>query len=233
MIEAAPRILGRVAASETADYFRALHGDRGVDLREGAALRRLVGSGTVEAAELEDGGKIACDLAIVGIGLLPRCAIAEAAGLTTEQGVAVDEYGRTSDPSVWAAGDCASMVIRGERQRIESVGNAIDMGAAVARNMMGADIPYDPKPWFWSDQYDTKLQIAGLNIGHDRVVVRSGEGKADISHWYYAGDELIAVDAINTGRVYMIGKRLIEAGKSPAPDLIADPATDLKSLLNA
>ena len=111
------------------------------------------------------------------------------------------------------------------------MGNAIDQAEAVARNIMGAETPYVPQPWFWSDQYDTKLQIAGLNTGYDRVYVRqAGEG---LSHWYYCGDRLVAVDAMNDSRAYMVGKRLIEAGKSPAPDLLTNAATDLKALLKA
>ena len=115
---------------------------------------------------------------------------------------------------------------------MESVGNAIDQAEVVAANLLGAETPYVAKPWFWSDQYDTKLQIAGLNTGYDRIVTRPGDGGA-ISFWYYRGDTLLALDAMNDARAYMIGKRLIEAGKSPDPVLIADPTADLKPLLKA
>jgi 3-phenylpropionate/trans-cinnamate dioxygenase ferredoxin reductase subunit len=113
--------------------------------------------------------------------------------------------------------------------RLESVGNAIDMGELVAENIMGAGRAYLPKPWFWSDQYDVKLQIAGLGTGFDEIVTRHGE--TAVSFWYYRGDKLLAIDAMNDPRAYMIGKRLIEAGKSPDPAALADPATDLKGLL--
>ena len=116
--------------------------------------------------------------------------------------------------------------------RLESVGNAIDMGELVADNIMGAGRDYVAKPWFWSDQYDVKLQIAGLNSGYDRIVVRDG-GDGPCSHWYYAGGTLLAVDAMNDSRAYMVGKRLIEAGKSPDPAAVGDPAGDLKALLKA
>ena len=109
--------------------------------------------------------------------------------------------------------------------------NAIDQAEAVAANILGANTPYEPKPWFWSDQYDLKLQIAGLGTGYDRIVARGGNGAQ--SFWYFAGDQLVAVDAINAPRDYMIGKRLIEMGKSPDPDAIADPVTDLKALLKS
>ena len=229
LVERDARILGRVAAPETADYFRALHQSHGVDIREGTDLTRLVGEPRVTGAEFADGTALEVDFVIVGIGIVPDTRHADALGLSTDNGIATDEMGRTSDPYIWAAGDCASFPSDGERLRLESVGNAIDMAEAVAANIMGAKTPYDPKPWFWSDQYDVKMQIAGLNTGYDRVVMR--DGGAARSHWYYAGDTLLALDAMNDPRAYMVGKRLIEAGKSPDPAAVADPATDLKSLL--
>lgn len=232
LVEMAPRILGRVAAAETADFFRALHHAHGVRILEGTGLTRLIGEGRVVAAELGDGQVIATDFVIFGGGVAPQTRLAEAAGLTIDNGIATDAMGRTSDPLIWAAGDCASFPWNGTRIRLESVGNAIDQAESVAANMLGADNPYVARPWFWSDQYDIKLQIAGLSRGHDRIVTRAGEGGA-LSFWYYAGEALLAVDALNDSRAYMIGKRLIEAGRSPDPALIADPATDLKPLLRA
>ncbi|MXQ09506.1 FAD-dependent oxidoreductase [Alphaproteobacteria bacterium GH1-50] len=230
LVEMADRILGRVAAPETSDYFRALHRGHGVDLREGCGLERLTGhDGRVTGAVLGDGTVIEVDFVIVGTGIRPDTRLAEAAGIVCENGIKVDEMGRTSAPGVWAAGDCAVFPWRDEMLRLESVQNAIDQAEAVAANMLGADAAYQPKPWFWSDQYDVKLQIAGLNTGYDRVVVRKADGA--VSHWYYAGDTLLAVDAMNAARDYMVGKRLIEAGRSPAPEALADPATDLKGLL--
>lgn len=229
LIEAAPRILGRVAAPETADFMRALHQRHGVEICEGLGLVRLTGEGHVTGADLADGSHIPVDFAIVGIGITPGQDLAEAAGLVIENGIRTDEEGRTSDPSIWAAGDCASFVYRGARIRLESVQNAIDQAEAVAANMLGAGKTYVPMPWFWSDQYDLKLQIAGLNTGYDRVVVR--EAGAARSHWYYRGETFLAVDAMNDPRGYMVGKRLLEAGKSPDPAAVADPATELKTLL--
>jgi 3-phenylpropionate/trans-cinnamate dioxygenase ferredoxin reductase subunit len=229
LIEMAPRILQRVAAPETSDYFRALHRAHGVDIREGVGLTRLLGDGQVIGAVLSDGSELACDLVIAGIGIVPATALAEAAGVEIENGIKTDEQGRTSDPLIWAAGDCASFPYRGGRIRLESVQNAIDQAETVAQNILGAGMPYQPQPWFWSDQYDVKLQIAGLNTGYDRVVVR--DSGAVRSHWYYAGDRLLAVDAMNDPRGYMIGKRLIAAGASPDPAVVGDPGKDLKSLL--
>lgn len=232
VVEAAPRILQRVAAPQTSDYFRKLHADHGVTIMEGTGLDRLLGGPAVTGARLADGREIATDIVIVGIGILPNSDLAEAAGLAIENGIRTDEFGRTSDPAIWAAGDCASFPHPGGRIRLESVGNAIDQAECVAANLLGAGQAYVAKPWFWSDQYDTKLQIAGLNAGYDHIATRQGEAGA-VSFWYYQGDRLLAVDAMNDGRAYMIGKRLIEAGKSPAPAVIADPATDLKALLKA
>ncbi|MDA0923996.1 MAG: FAD/NAD(P)-binding oxidoreductase [Proteobacteria bacterium] len=229
LIEMAPRILQRVAAPETSDYFRALHSAHGVDIREGVGLTRLVGAGHVTGAILSDGVELPCDMVIVGIGIAPDTALAEAAGLMIDNGIATDAQGRTSDPAIWAAGDCASFPYRGVRIRLESVQNAIDQAEMVAHNILGANEPYHPEPWFWSDQYDVKLQIAGLNTGYDSVVLR--DAGAARSHWYYAGDRLLAVDAMNDPRGYMIGKRLIAAGISPDPVVVADTAQDLKPLL--
>jgi 3-phenylpropionate/trans-cinnamate dioxygenase ferredoxin reductase subunit len=232
LVEASDRILQRVASPETSAYFRDLHKAHGVDLREGTGLVRLTGTDRVTGAELSDGSTVEADMVIVGIGIAAASDLAEAAGLDIDNGIAVNAQGQTSDPSIWAAGDCASFPHQGTQMRLESVGNAIDMGELVADNILGKTRDYVAKPWFWSDQYDCKLQIAGLNSGYDRVVVRdSGDGV--LSHWYYAGDQLLALDAMNDPRAYMVGKRLIEAGKSPSPEAVGDAGTDLKALLKA
>ena len=231
LVEMAERILQRVAAPETSNYFRELHSSHGVDLREGIGLDRLIGEDAVEGARLTDGSELDVDFVIVGVGIAPASGLAIAAELIIENGIKVDAYGRTSDPHIWAAGDCASFPYRDTRIRLESVPNAIDQAEVVAENIMGAAKDYVAKPWFWSDQYDVKLQIAGLNTGYDRVVTRR-TGDA-VSFWYYAGATLLAVDAANDPRGYMIGKRLIEAGKSPSPEVIAEPETDMKALLKA
>lgn len=230
VLEMAPRILARVAAPETSDAIRALHQAHGVTILEGTGLSRINGTTRVTSVTLSDGRELPADFVIAGIGILPATALAEEAGLTLDNGIAVDAQGRTSDPAIWAAGDCASFPWRGGRLRLESVQNAIDQAELVARNILGAQLDYVPVPWFWSDQYDMKLQIAGLNTGYDRVVVREAPAR---SHWYFAGDTLLAVDALGDPRAFMLGKRLLEAGRSPDPAALADPATDLKSLLAA
>lgn len=230
LIEAAPRILGRVAAAETADMIRALHLAHGVRILEGTGISRITGSDRATGVALTDGRELPADLIVTGIGVLPETDLAQTAGLALDNGIATDALGRSSDPAIWAAGDCASFPWQGGRLRLESVGNAIDMAEAVADNILGAHTPYQPKPWFWSDQFDAKLQIAGLGTGHDRIVTRPGDGQHGGSVWYFRDGRLIAVDALNDARAYMIGKRLIESGRSPATDAIAT-ATDLKALL--
>ncbi|MEP0961472.1 MAG: FAD-dependent oxidoreductase [Roseobacter sp.] len=232
LVEMADRILQRVAAPQTSDYFRDLHCSHGVDLREGVGLERLLGDGAVTGAKLSDGSELDLDFAIIGVGITPATGLAEHAGLTLENGIATDAKGRTSDPRIWAAGDCASFPHNGGRIRLESVPNAIDQAEIIAENIMGADKEYVAKPWFWSDQYDVKLQIAGLNTGYNHVVSRIGQGQT-ASFWYYQNDTLLAVDAMNDPRAYMIGKRLIEAGKTADPQIIVDVQADLKPLLKA
>ncbi len=231
LVEMAERILQRVAAPETSDYFRALHHDHGVDIRECVGLERLLGDDHVTGAVLTDGTMLEIDFAVVGVGITPATILAESAGIDVGNGITTDSHGRTSDPHIWAAGDCASSLFHGQTIRLESVGNAIDQAEVVAVNIAGGDQPYTPKPWFWSDQYDCKLQIAGLNMGYTDVYVRKGDAPGIQSNWYYNGATLLAVDAMNDPRNYMIGKRLIEAGRSPDPALITDPATDMKALL--
>ena len=214
LLEMAPRILHRVAAPQTSDYFRDLHRRMGVDIREGSGLSRLTGMERVTGALQADGTELEVDLAL-------------------DDGIAVDKKGRTSDPVIWAAGDCTSFPFKGRRIRLESVQNAVDHAGLVAENMLGADKDYLPVPWFWSDQYDVKLQIAGLNSGYDRVIVRNGPKAGAVSHWYFADGNLLAVDAMNDPRSFMVGKRLLEHGVSVSPAAIADSAVNLKNLLPA
>ncbi|MEZ5933734.1 MAG: FAD-dependent oxidoreductase [Alphaproteobacteria bacterium] len=232
LIEAAERLLQRVAAKETADYFRTLHSARGVTIREGAGIERLSpedGGGL--AAVLADGTSLAADLAVVGIGILPNSELAAEAGLDLVHGaIRVDAFGRTSDPSIFAAGDCAAVTWNDRPIRLESVQNAQDQAVNVALNILGDAQPYRPEPWFWSDQYDVKLQIAGLNAGYDQVVVRPG-AKESAAHFYYQGETLLAVDAMNDPVAYNVTKRLLTAGRPLPKALAADPAADLKAFL--
>lgn len=231
LVESSDRILQRVASPETSRFFRDLHASHHVTVLEGTGIKRLTGEqGHVSSVELSDGSVHPVDFVIVGIGVHPNAELARDAGIEVDNGIVVDANCRTSDPDVFAAGDCASFPWKSSRIRLESVGNAIDQGEAAAKAMLGECAGYLAKPWFWSDQFDVKLQIAGLSTGYDSVTTRQGAGNA-VSYWYYRGDELLAVDAMNDPRVYMAAKRMIEAGKSPPPAVVADTAVDLKSLL--
>ena len=232
LIEMSERILQRVAAPQTSDYFRSLHQSYGVTIKEQTGLTRLLGqNGQVVGAELSDGSTLEIDLAILGIGITPATNLAQDCGLAIENGIRVDALGRSSDPNIWAAGDCCSFPYKDGYLRLESVPNAIDQAEVIAQNIMGAEIAYIPKPWFWSDQYDVKLQIAGLNTGYDKIIERKNPTLLSQSFWYYAQDTLIAVDAMNDPRAYMVAKKLIESGLTPDPALVEDASSNLKDLL--
>jgi len=232
LIEMADRILQRVASKETADVMRAIHAEHGVVIREKTGLTRLIGEdGRVRGAELSDGTVIDIDFVIVGIGVTPNDRLAQQCGLDVGNGILVDDYARTSDPAIFAMGDCAMLPWKGNNIRLESVQNAVDQAESVAATLTGSAEPYEAKPWFWSDQYDVKLQIAGFNLGYDETVMRPGSREGSVSIWYFREGRLIAVDAINDAKAYVTGKKLLDNGLTADKALIADPATDLKQLL--
>ena len=231
LVEIEERILKRVAAKETSDYIRSLHISKGVKIKEEIGLDRLkiVGDKALSAS-LTDGSDISVDFVIVGIGISPNTELAKSAKLKINNGIFVNDECRTSISNIYAAGDCTSFKYKNTLVRLESVGNAIDQANTVAQNILQQNTKYIPKPWFWSDQYNLKLQIAGLNTGYDDVVVRKGEND-QVSHWYFKGPNLLAVDALNDPRCYMIGKRLIEANNSPTKNQLKDKDFNLKVLL--
>jgi 3-phenylpropionate/trans-cinnamate dioxygenase ferredoxin reductase subunit len=176
--------------------------------------------------------EFAADLVIVGVGVLPETALAAACGLRCENGIVVDETCRTSDPDVYAAGDCTMhpCVRYGRRLRLESVDNAVEQAKTAALNICGRPARHEHVPWFWSDQYDIKLQIAGLSQGYDRVVLRGDPDANRFALYYLAQGELIAVDAVNSPKDFMTGKKWIAERKHPDPARLADASSDLKSL---
>lgn len=234
VVEAAERILMRVACRETADAFRALHTAHGVTIRENTQIERLVRTGDrATAVRLADGEELPLDFAIVGIGVAPNVDLAQASGLDVAVGVVVDDHGRTSDPAIFAAGDCAVLPFENMPTRLESVQNAHDQAAAVAYNICGIDTVYAPHPWFWSDQYDLKLQIAGLNRGYDAVVARPGKRDGSVSHFYFRQGRMIAVDCMNDAATYAMCRKLLEAGASITPEQIADTEFDMRAAVKA
>ncbi len=232
LIEMSDRILQRVAAKETADIFRAIHQKHDVVIREKTGLKQLIGrNGHVAGAELSDGSTIDVDFVVVGIGVAPNDRLAKEAGLEVGNGITVDSFARTSDPSIFAMGDCVELPWEGGRIRLESVQNAVDQADAAAEIIAGGDKAYDPKPWFWSDQYDVKLQIAGFNLGYDETLLRPGAREGAASVWYFKQGRFIAVDAVNDAKAYVTGKKLLETGANPSKAILSDPAADLKQLL--
>ncbi|GAB3675641.1 NAD(P)/FAD-dependent oxidoreductase [Salinisphaera aquimarina] len=230
IVEKAPRILQRVASQETADHFRALHQSHGVVIHENAGLASIRSNkNRITGVTLDNGHEIEADVLVAGIGIRPNSALAEMAGLTVDDGIVVDAFGQTSDPAIFAAGDCTRFPY-GERViRLESVQNAIEQAEHVAGHILGDDRPYQPVPWFWSDQYQTKLQIAGLNHGFDHVIRRPGARTGE-SIWYYRDTEFLAVDAIDDPKAFMLGKQWLKQGVQPDRTRLDDPAVDLKTL---
>ena len=233
LVEAGARILQRVACEETSAWFKRLHVEEGIDIKEGVGLSHFEGQGgKLTRAVLSDNSVIDAEVAVVGIGILPNTELAEACELVVENGIVVNGVCQTNDPDIYAAGDCAVTDYNGISTRLESVPNAIDQATVAGIHAAtGAAPNYVAKPWFWSDQFDVKLQIAGLNRGYTSVVTRPGKTSRSMAHFYYRGDTLLAIDAMNAPSVYMIGKRLLEAGKTIPPEQAADVEFNLKSLL--
>ncbi len=234
VIEMAERILQRVACTETSNYFRALHQSNGVVINESLGLDRLEGdNGVVTKAYLTNGESMDVDAVIVGIGIETSAQLAVDAGLDIDNGVAVNHFAQTSDELIYSAGDCASFDWRGTRIRLESVQNAVDQAKAAANHICGLGKPYDPMPWFWSDQYDVKLQIVGLNTGFDNIVRRAGSREEGESFWYFKGGQLLAIDAMNDAKTYVMGRKILELGKSISPSEAADASVDLKQIASS
>lgn len=233
LVEAGERILQRVALPETAAHYRQLHAHHGVTIREGTLVDRLeTKDGRVVAGIIQGGERLEADLVVVGIGARPNTGLAESAGLKVGDGIEVDHRCRTNDQRIFAIGDCASFPMDQSRIRLQSVGNAIDMAEHAAAALLGSDTPFQSLPWFWSDQYDSQLQIAGLATGHTACVTRHDAPGAS-SHWLYRDDQLIAVEALNAPKTFAIAKRLLAQGKAPDPSLVKDAAYPTKALLKA
>jgi 3-phenylpropionate/trans-cinnamate dioxygenase ferredoxin reductase component len=220
VLEAEDRVLKRVTAPEVSTFFDRFHRDRGVEIRLGARLAGFIGEQHVRALRLADGTEIATDVVLLATGAEPNVALAAAAGLTCADGIAVDEFTRTSAPEVYAIGDCTRFPSRryDRKLRLESVQNAIDQAKAAALAILGKPQTYDPVPWFWSDQYEIKLQIAGWLDGYDEVSLVGDPAAAKFSAEYRKSGRLIAVDAVNDGRAHMMARRRIaeETGAAPA-----------------
>jgi 3-phenylpropionate/trans-cinnamate dioxygenase ferredoxin reductase subunit len=219
VLEAEDRVMKRVTSPVISTFMQDFHAGRGVVIRLGARMAAIEGEGKVGQVRLADGTALPADVVLLAVGAKPNDDIAGAAGLACEDGVVVDEHGRTSDPDIYAAGDCTKFPSKryGRKLRLECVQNAIDQAKAVAAAMLGKPQHYDPVPWFWSDQYELKLQMAGLSDGYDDAQTIGDVAAARFSVEYRKGGKLIAVDAVNDGRAYMSGRKRIAEETSRDP----------------
>lgn len=235
VVEAADRLIGRAVAPVVSEFYLDAHRRRGVDVRLRSSVTEFVGeAGHVTGIRLDDGTVLPADLALIGIGLIPRIRLAESMGLHIDGGIVVDEHARTSIPSVVAAGDCTvlphPMTGRG-RVRLESVQNAVAQARVAAATLVGKLDPLRAVPWFWSDQDDLKLQIAGLNAGSDRTVLRGDPSTESFSVLYYRGSQLLSVDAVNAPRDYMVVRKALGDGSTIDPERAGDVTVALKDLM--
>ena len=233
VIEMMDRVMSRVVAPEMSRFYAAEHASHGVTILTGKRVSAFHGNGKVSSVECADGAHVPADLALVGIGLVPNTELAESAGIRCDDGIAVDEHCRTSDPNVYAAGDCCSHPSRryGRRVRLESVDNAFEQAKTAAANICGKTVVHDKTPWFWSDQYELKLQIVGLSQQYDRVVLRGDPASRSFSCCYLRDGELIALDAVNHAKDFMAARKLIGERARPDPARLGDDALTLRETL--
>lgn len=233
LLEVLPRVLARVAGPQLSEFYEKEHRDHGVDLRTGIGVVEILGEGKVSGVRLSDDSTVECQMVIVGIGIIPAVGPLLSAGAAGGNGVDVDQYCRTILPHVWAIGDCAahsSMFADGAVIRLESVQNANDMASCVAKAITGDPQPYGATPWFWSNQYDLKLQTVGLSAGHDATVLRGDPATRSFSVLYLRSGKLIACDAVNMIKDYVQARKLVEEGARIAPEDLADTSRPLKEL---
>jgi 3-phenylpropionate/trans-cinnamate dioxygenase ferredoxin reductase subunit len=234
VLELGPRVMARAVTVEVSDYFQKQHAAAGIRIHLGVQATSIESGGkTITGVSLSDGRHLPADLVVVGVGVLPNVELAAKAGLTVASGIIVDEHLLTSDPDISAIGDCALFASArfGGSLRLESVQNATDHARCVAARLTGDAKAYDGQPWFWSDQGDDKLQIAGLTTGYDRVVLRGDPAAKAFSAFCYRAGELVGIESVNRAGDHMFGRRLLSAGGSIAPDKAADVGFDLKKAL--
>lgn len=232
VLEMASRVLARVTAPEVSAFFERVHREEGVDIRTGVCVECFEGNGHVERIVLRDGAVLPATLVVVGVGVMPNVELAQQAGLEVDNGIVVDACARTSDPDIVAAGDCTMLPSPYYgRIRLESVSNATEQAKAAAAAICGKDKPYRALPWFWSDQYDIKLQIAGLNAGYDQVVVRGQRDTGrSFTAFYLKQGLLVAADCVNRAQEFMISKRLIAESVAVDAERLGNEGFPLKSL---
>jgi 3-phenylpropionate/trans-cinnamate dioxygenase ferredoxin reductase subunit len=233
VLDAAPRLMMRVASPVLSEAMRRFHESHGIAVRLGAQAARIDGGARVERVVCADGQTLQADLVIVGIGGRPQVSLASAAGLTVENGIVVDAHGRTSDPHIFAAGDCTNFpsALYGARLRLESVQNAVDQAKAVAAAIAGAPEDYDPLPWFWSDQFDAKLQLAGIGGPDDEFVVRGDPASMRFGVFRLHENRVVAVEAVNHAEIFTHGKHLVRARAAVGAALLQNESRPLADLI--
>lgn len=234
VLEMAPRILQRVTAPEISRFFTRIHTEEGVVIHTDTAVSELVGDGHVKKVVCADGKEFPADLVVIGVGIVPNVELAEAAGIEVDNGILVDDFCRTSDPDIVAAGDCTNHFNKfyQHRMRLESVPNATEQGKSAAASICGGSREAHSLPWFWSDQYDLKLQIAGLSQGYDQVIERgdSDTGRS-FAAFYFKDGRLIAADCVNRAPEFMLSKKIITGNLDVDPERLADESIPVKELL--
>jgi 3-phenylpropionate/trans-cinnamate dioxygenase ferredoxin reductase subunit len=232
VLEALPRLLARMLTPRMSDWFAALHRGHGVQIVLDARIDAIeVEGGEAVAVRTADGTRHPAGLVLVGVGVEPNDALAREAGLECERGIVVDDCGRTADPLIAAAGDCsARRLADGSLRRLESVNNATEQGKSAAATLAGQARPFTSTPWFWSDQYDKKLQMAGLSAGADEAVLRGSMDGASFTSFHLRAGRLIAADSVNAAKDHLAVRKLLDAGASPTREQLADPGVELASL---
>ena len=230
VVEMADRVMSRVVSPELSSFYAAVHRNNGVELLLSTGVNGLTGSGRVDGVLLGNGETLDTDMVVIGIGIVPNMELATNAGLDVGNGIIVDDHCRTSDPDLYAIGDCSFHPNRvlDTCLRLESVHNALEQAKTAAANICGEDTAYSQVPWFWSDQYDLKLQIAGISLGYDDVVMRGDPTSKSFSCLYLRGGKLIAVDAVNAPRDYVQSKALIANHARIDPAVLANTTIQLK-----
>lgn len=232
VLEAQPRILQRVTAPEVSEFYTRVHREEGVEILLNIGIDCFVGDESVNAVLLNDGRHLPVDLVVVGIGVRPNVALAEQLGLDTPNGVRVDEQARTALGNIYAVGDCSYHYnpIYDRWLRLESVQNAADQARTAALSVCEKVAPYNALPWFWSDQYDLKLQMAGLSAGYDEIVIRGDrQGGRSFSAFYLREGKLIAIDSVNRPKEFTLSKRFITEGRTVNKTTLADESVDFKA----
>lgn len=233
VIEMADRVMNRTVDPQISDYYLNLHQKNGVTFKFNTSLQEIIGTNNPEKVVCSDGSEVAADMVVIGAGIMPNVELAENAGLSCDNGIVVNEFGKTDHADIYACGDCTNHPnkLLNKKIRLESVHNAMEQSKTVASSIINKSLAYNQIPWFWSDQYDHKLQIVGLSGDHDKVIMRGDMSEAKFMLFYTKDDKLIAVDAVNNSKEFLICKKLVANKVTIKPDEISNPATNLNDLI--